>query len=622
MELNDMGTKDTGLASSLELNVTKPGYTLTWENLGFSVNVKKETKQIIQAANGIVYPSELCAVMGPSGAGKSTLLDLLCNRIKPSTGSIKLQGAALDSSFKHCSAYVQQQDTLMGNLSVQENVFYSALLRLPSSMSKAAISKKVDEVLQEMGIMKVRGSKVGTVFVRGVSGGERRRVTIAVELVTDPAVLFLDEPTSGLDSTASFKVVECLKSSAQHANRTVIATIHQPASSTYELFDKLYLLVSGQTAYFGPLANAVDHFKSLGMSCPEFSNPADFFLDQMNVDFWKDRSAAEVHIKQIADGFKNSQADAQATEEIKMFLQKHSEGVPVTTYANNWLRQTAILFRRNLMDAIFNPLVYWVRAVMYVAMAILMGTCWYDIGYNQDSVENRLGAFFFAVAFLCFMSVAGIPAIIEDKANFEKERANGAYGVASYVLANTLVGIPFIFLIAVIYTVIAYWLIMLNPSVGAFFRFMLYLFMALYTVESIVQIISALLPVFVAALAITAFVNGFFMCVQGYFINFSQLPTFWIWGHYWGYQTYAFDAMVHSDFTGLTFDCEHLTNTTCFCIYQSTTGDPCTFSGEDVLSFLGYADVNEGLWMGIVAIQIVVYRIILYLILRFKISIL
>jgi len=324
----------------------------------------------------------------------------------------------------------------------------------------------------------------------------------------------------------------------------------------------------------------------------------------------------------IADGFKTSTPYAEVTEEIKMYLQKHSEGVVATTYANNWVRQTPILVRRNFLDAIRNPLVYWVRVVMYVAMAILMGTCWYDIGYSQNAVHDRYSVFFFAVAFLCFMSVAGIPAIIEDKANFEKERANGAYGVASYVLAHTIVSIPVIFLTAVVFTVVVYWLIMLNPAVSAFFRFMVYLFIALYTVECIVQIISAVLPVFVAALAITAFVNGFFMCVEGYFIRYAQLPKFWIWGHYWGYQTYAFAALVHSDFTGLTFNCERLADNTCYCLYQSTTGNPCTFSGEDVLSVRNYQNVNEGLWIGILIIQIVVYRIILYLVLRYKLSIL
>jgi ABC-type multidrug transport system permease subunit len=281
--------------------------------------------------------------------------------------------------------------------------------------------------------------------------------------------------------------------------------------------------------------------------------------------------------------------------------------------------QTLVLSQRSCVNGRRDVLVYWIRAAMYVAMAILMGTCWWDVGTHQDQIQDRFSCHFFAVAFLCFMAVASIPAVIEDKANFDKERANGAYDVLPYVLNHVFVSLPFILFITLLFSVIAYPMIALQPGPDHFLKFVLFLFLSLYLMEALVGLISAILPVFVASLAICAFLNGFFMCVQGYFIRYSELPGFWIWGHYWSYQTYAFEALIHQDFVGLTYDCQDLGNNTCFCnTAAELSEDPCTFTGLDVLRGYGYDDVNEIHWMLVLIGQIVLYRFLFYLVLKNK----
>eukprot|EP00121_Abeoforma_whisleri_P015531 Awhi_evm1s14305 len=569
---------------------SSPGYALSWENVCYSVKVKKKVKKdIIKDASGIVLPQELTAMMGPSGAGKSSLLDLLSARNKVSSGTIKINGTPYRSSHKHIISYVQQEDTLMGDLTVEENIEYSARLRLPTSKGREEIKRLVNQVISDFGLDRVKKTKVGTVFIRGVSGGERRRVSIAVELVTQPLILFLDEPTSGLDSTSSHKVIQCLKDTAQKYNRTIIATIHQPASSTYELFDKLLLLSHGNTVYYGKTAEAIPYFASQGLVCPQFSNPADFFLDHLNVDFWENQDEGKKQIENLTDAYLDSDMYTANITAIENYNDSHETAGKTKekfSYANNWFMQTVVLTERAFVNAMRNILVFWVRAAMYLAMAILMGTTWLSLGTDQNEIQDRYSVHFFTVAFLCFMAVAAIPAIIEDRSNFLKERSNGAYGVLPYVLANTFVALPFILLIALLFSSIAYPMIGLQSGAEHFFKFLAYLFLALFTMESLLQIIALLLPVFVAALAIGAFINGFFMVVQGYFVAFDNLPKFWIWAHYWSYQKYAFELLVYNDFTGLTFNCDVISTSvngtqTCFCSVPSTTADPCTFSGTD-----------------------------------------
>lgn len=161
-------------------------------------------------------------------------------------------------------------------------------------------------------------------------------------------------------------------------------------------------------------------------------------------------------------------------------------------------------------------------------------------------------------------------------------------------------------------------MLMLQSGVDKIFTFVLVLFLSLYTIESIVVVISAIVPIFVVALAIVSFLNGFFMCVQGYFVRYQSLPDFWVWGHYWSYETYAFEALVKSDFDGLIFKCSSDDPATCFCQFPPDGSNPCEFSGKAVLKEFGYEDVNILAWICILIGQIIIYRLIFYCVLRYK----
>ena len=270
---------------------------LYFENVHYNL----KGKNILSNITGSVHPGELLAIMGASGAGKTSFLDILARKNKRGlvTGDFWLNGEKVqDDEFRSVIGFVDQDDTLMPTLTVHETILDSALLRLPKDMSRASKEQKVEDVERQLGIYHIRHQLIGSEEGgRGISGGEKRRVGIACELVTSPSILFLDEPTSGLDAYNAFNVVECLVTLVKTYNRTVVFTIHQPRSNIVALFDQLMLLAEGRLVYSGPFQRCQSYFDTIGYSCPPGFNIADYLVDLtmhtgMPMDFYEDEDQA------------------------------------------------------------------------------------------------------------------------------------------------------------------------------------------------------------------------------------------------------------------------------------------------------------------------------------------
>lgn len=633
--------------------------TFEWNDVAFKVKEKKskvkkskeakaeegekeeeEYKYILQHLSGKVQSGELCAIMGASGAGKSTFLDVLAMRksSKNMSGEITIDNKKVTTKLmKHLSAYVMQDDSLWGNLTVWENIKYTADLVLDhKTMSKEQKEKRITEIIELMGLTRVKDSKIGNPLFRGISGGERRRASIASQLVTLPRILFLDEPTSGLDSAAAFYVITAIKKLAKLHNMLVLATIHQPSPETFALFDKLFLLAAGKTVYYGDRADCVAYFNSIGYPVPEYTNPADFVLNLTNVDFFEDKDAAKRQIESLVGAFEKQEGNKRGDEkkegnereeeknEEKEKEEKNKENEKeekkeesAIGFSNGFIYQTWTITKRSVLNNWRNPLMFWIRLVMYIAMALLVGSAWFNVELTQQFIYDRLSFLFFSVAFLGFMAVAGIPAFLEERFIFVREYTNGYYGVTSYVLSNTVVMLPFLFIISMIYAGIAYPMVGLRAGASAFFTFVLFLWLGLIVAESLTIFVAGLIPVFVAALAVTAFLNGVFMVVQGYFIPQDNIPGMWIWANVIDYQKYSFGGMVFNEFQGLNFDCQ-IIDGSCFCIIPRADNSTCVITSQDVLNYYSYEDVTLWFWALILIIMFLVFRIGFFLTLKLR----
>ncbi|KAI8335799.1 hypothetical protein BC941DRAFT_429414 [Chlamydoabsidia padenii] len=252
---------------------------LTFENICYNIGGKR----VLSDVTGYTEPGQLMAVMGPSGAGKSTLLDILARKHKRgvTSGHVLVNGKMPNrKQFKWMTGYVDQDDTLLGVLTVRETLMFAAMLRLPRNMPLRHKQRRVQDVMKELGIDGIADHVIGVPGQqRGISGGEKRRVSIGKALVTSPQLLFLDEPTSGLDAYNASMVMSCLKRLCRHGNRTIIVTIHQPRSNIFKLFDSLLLLATGKLVYFGPANTTSQYFGSIGYSVPSDYNIADYLID-------------------------------------------------------------------------------------------------------------------------------------------------------------------------------------------------------------------------------------------------------------------------------------------------------------------------------------------------------
>lgn len=239
-------------------------------------------RTILKGITGTASPGEILAILGPSGSGKSTLLNALAGRLRVGlSGTIIANDRRVGRSIMRRTGFVAQDDVLYPHLTVRETLVFCALLRLPWALGRLEKVAAVEAVIAELGLAKCEHTIIGNSFVRGVSGGERKRVSIAHEMLVNPSLLVLDEPTSGLDSTAAHRLMATLGSLAQKG-KTVVTSVHQPSSRVYQMFDSVLVLSEGRCLYFGKGRDALSYFKSVGFAPAFPMNPADFLLDLAN----------------------------------------------------------------------------------------------------------------------------------------------------------------------------------------------------------------------------------------------------------------------------------------------------------------------------------------------------
>ncbi|NXL42813.1 ABCG2 protein, partial [Podilymbus podiceps] len=596
------------------------------QSSGFLCKRKTVEKKILHNVYGIMKPG-LNAILGPTGSGKSSLLDVLAARKDPAglSGEVLIDGIPQPPNFKCISGYVVQDDVVMGTMTVRENLHFSAALRLPSSISVKEKEERVTQIIGELGLSKVADAKVGTELIRGVSGGERKRTNIGMELITEPPVLFLDEPTTGLDASTANAVLILLKKLSRRG-RTIIFSIHQPRYSIFKLFDSLTLLALGKVLYHGPAKQALEYFSSIGYECEPFNNPADFFLDIINGDSTAVAASKEDH--RPVDTGKEDNVDSsvvdvlhqkylnsslyQSTKEVlgKVELgrgskQRVSKQEHEITYANGFLTQLYWVSKRSLKNLIRNPQASIAQIAVTIILALVVGAIFFGVKLDRSGIQNRVGSLFFVTTNQCFSSVSSIELFIRDKKLFVHQYTSGYYRVSAYFLA-LMIGdlLPMRTAPAIIFSCISYWMIGYQAVAGRFFFFMLTLVLVSYTATAMSLAISAGMDVVAVANLVITICFVLMLIFSGLLVNLPSIMGWLNWLKYFSIPRY-----------GLTVS-RKLTphSNTNFCPMLF-----CRCSGEAYLCSQGIAPTNWAMWENIVALfcMTVIFLIIAYAKLRF-----
>ncbi|KAG5253860.1 ABC transporter-related family protein [Salix suchowensis] len=608
------------------------GVYLVWDDLSVVIPNfgNGPTRRLLQGLRGYAEPGRIMAIMGPSGSGKSTLLDSLAGRLSRNvimTGNVLFNGKKRRQDAG--VAYVTQEDVLLGTLTVRETITYSANLRLPDKMTKEEIDDVVEGTISEMGLQDCSDRMVGNWHLRGISGGEKKRLSIAIEILTRPRLLFLDEPTSGLDSASSFFVIQTLRNIARDG-RTIISSIHQPSSEVFALFDDLFLLSGGETVYFGDARMTVEFFAEAGFPCPRRRNPSDHFLRCINSDF--DAVTATLKGSQrIRDVPKSADPlMSLATEEIKSrlvekyrrsnYAQKAKarvkeisaiEGLEVGTQSRSeasWRKQLSTLTRRSFVNMTRDAGYYWARIVIYIIVSICVGTIFHDIGYGYTAILARVTCGGFITGFMTFMSIGGFPSFLEEMKVFYREKLNGYYGVTVFILSNYFSSFPFLVSIALLSSTICFYLVKYRSGFDHYVFFCLNIFGAISVIESLMMVVASLVPNFLTGLITGAGIIGIMMMTSGFFRLLPDLPKpFWRYPvSYINFQAWAMQGSYKNDFLGLEFD-------------PLVPGDP-KIRGEFIVTHMFGVPLDYSKWWDLSAIYLILvsYRILFFFVLKIK----
>ncbi|KAJ9177561.1 hypothetical protein P3X46_012768 [Hevea brasiliensis] len=586
------------------------GIFCTWKDFSVTVGDGKNGRRVIlQGLTGYAQPGDVLCVMGPSGCGKSTLLDALAGRLSSNTqqtGEILINGHKVTLAFG-TSAYVTQDDTLMTTLTVREAVYYSAQLQLPDFMSISEKKQRAEMTIREMGLQDSVDTRIGGWSTKGLSGGQKRRVSICIEILTRPKLLFLDEPTSGLDSAASYHVMKRIVRLAKRDGRTVIASIHQPSSEVFELFHNLCLLSYGRTVYFGPVSIAEKFFSSNGFPCPSLRNPSDHYLRTINKDFDGDLEqglggfiSTEEAINVLVKSYESSEIFQQVKQQVAYICEKKGKILEKKGSQASFITQCIVLTKRSFVNMCRDLGYYWLRLAIYIALCLCVGTIFHDIGFTYGSIQARGSMLMFVAAFLTFMAIGGFPSFVEDMKIFERERLNGHYGVGAFVVGNTLSSIPYLLIISLVPGAIAYYLVGLQKSFQHFAYFALLLFACMMLVESLMMTVASIVPDFLMGIITGAGIQGVMMLNGGFFRLPDDLPKpFWRYPMYYiAFHKYANQGFYKNEFEGLTFP-------------NNQVGGSPTITGEEILRNIWQVEMSYSKWIDIAILfgMVVLYRL-------------
>ncbi|KAL6907660.1 hypothetical protein ACP4OV_002699 [Aristida adscensionis] len=536
-------------------------------------------KTLLDNISGEAREGEIMAVLGASGSGKSTLIDALANRIAKESlhGSVTLNGESLDSNLlKVISAYVMQDDLLYPMLTVEETLMFAAEFRLPRSLPTKEKRKRVQALIDQLGLRAAANTIIGDEGHRGVSGGERRRVSIGVDIIHDPIVLFLDEPTSGLDSTSAFMVVKVLQRIAQSGS-VVVMSIHQPSYRILGLLDRLLFLSRGQTVFYGPPSALPSFFLDFGKPVPDNENPTEFALDlireletmpngaadlvQHNKS-WQKRMAPKMkHGYGYGHGEKPSlslkEAISASISRGKLVsgasdvsaVAAAPAAAAVSKFANPFWVEMGVLTRRAFLNTKRTPEIFVIRLAAVLVTGFILATIFWRLDDSPKGVQERLGFFAIAMSTMFYTCSDALPVFLNERYIFLRETAYNAYRRSSYVLSHTVVGFPSLIVLSFAFALTTFFAVGLAGGAEGFFFFVAIVLASFWAGSGFATFLSGVVTNVMLGYPVVVSTLAYFLLFSGFFITRDRIPRYWIWFHYLSLVKYPYEAVMQNEFS-------------------------------------------------------------------------
>uniref|UniRef100_A0A3Q1GRZ6 ATP-binding cassette sub-family G member 8 n=1 Tax=Acanthochromis polyacanthus TaxID=80966 RepID=A0A3Q1GRZ6_9TELE len=542
-------------------------FKLPWE-------VKGNKQTAISNLSLRVHSGQMLAVIGSSGCGKTSLLDIITCRDEGGTmksGQILINGKPNTPQLvKKSIAHVRQDDRLLPHLTVRETLSFVAKLRLPTHFTQAQRDQRVDDVIAELRLRQCAHTRVGNDYVRGVSGGERRRVSIAVQLLWNPGILILDEPTSGLDSFTAHNLVITLSRLAR-GNRLVLLSVHQPRSDIFQLFDLVVLLSSGSPVYCGAAREMVPYFTALGYPCPRYCNPSDFYVDLISIDrrspereaecLEKARVLSERFMEKVRDTDDHmwnpagtSAALTQADSPQPPSPVKGEKVITISKEKNRLpggLHQFTILIKRHMYNDFRDLVTLLVHGFEALLMSLLVGFLYYGAGEKRLTVQDTVALLYMIGALTPFAVVLDVIAKCHtERAMLYHELEDGMYSVTSYFFAKVLGELPEHCVFTLVYGLPIYWLAGLNEAPDRFLLNFLLVWLMVYCSRSMALFVAASLPTLQTSAFMGNAVFTVFYLTGGFVINLENMWLVASWLSHVSFMRWGFEGMLQVQFRG------------------------------------------------------------------------
>ncbi|RFU34068.1 hypothetical protein B7463_g2324, partial [Scytalidium lignicola] len=576
---------------------------------------KLPTKTILEPISATFQAGVLNVIMGPSGSGKTSLLNAMALRLRntPGTkyrpsGNMTFNGAVPSTSVIRsvCSYVCQDDDALLPSLTVRETLQFAAGLRLPSFMSTAQKHQRAEDVLLKMGLKDCADNLIGSDMIKGISGGEKRRVTIAVQILTDPRVLLLDEPTSGLDAFTASSIMEVLEGLAQEG-RTLILTIHQSRSDLFKRFGNVLLLArGGSPVYAGSGSSMLPYFAGLGFPCPTTTNPADFALDLITIDLQQSsrEEATRSKVRKLISSWSSSEFQSALNPST---ISTPAELGSLVRKPTSFFKAYPILVHRAYINIRRQPPLIMARTMQVLGLGIILTLFFAPLKHDYYSIQNRIGFIQEFCAFYFVGMLQNVAIYPNEKDVFYRENDDGTYGVEAFFAQYITLEVPFEVLTSILFACLT--------DLGAGLpRTAQMFFVCFFNCFCIVSCGESLGIMFNTLFAHT----GFAVNLTSVFLSVAQfmsgvmsisMPGFLKGVNYLSPIRYAIRNLVPYSIRNIQFTCNS---------EQRLPDGSCTINnGMDVLRLYDL-DSNPGVNILCLGMCALVYRILAYLLLKAK----